>query len=557
MTANVAEHLTRLAAESPAGVAVVDGRRRVTYADLNARADALAHGLTRAGLKRGERVALLAPPSVEFFALTFGLLKLGAVPVLIDPGMGVRGLGRCLDHAEVAAFVGIPKAQLARKLLGWAKSARLTVTVGNWRLGATHSTQSLADSGLSLGAFPAGDFSATDPAAVLFTSGSTGPAKGVSYEHGHFAAQVEILREVYKIVPGEVDYCTFPLFALFGPALGMTCVVPTMNPARPATIDPATAFREIAEHRVTNLFGSPAVVRRLGSGDIGRDALSTVKRVISAGAPARLDALEALAAKLPPGVEIFTPYGATEALPVANVGTAEILGETAALTRQGRGVCVGRPVPGVTVAVIAITDGPVPTWDESLTLPPGEVGEFVVRGPVVTREYFRDPAATALAKIQDPMTGETLHRMGDVGYLDDRGRLWFCGRKAHRVATPQGLLFTDQVEPVFNEAAGVFRTALVGVTRDGTTHPVLCVERLNWGHLPPGFRYRLVSPPWLETAARLRELAATHPHTASVVTFLPHPGFPVDPRHNSKIAREKVAYWADVQLGPGWKGGPA
>ena len=353
---------------------------------------------------------------------------------------------------------------------------------------------------------------------------------------------------MYGIEPGEVDFCTFPLFALFGPALGMTCVVPRMNPSRPATIDPAAAFAQMKEHSVTNLFGSPAVVRRLGQHPGGRAELSTLRRVISAGAPARLDALEQLQAKLRAGVEIFTPYGATECLPVSNIGTRDILGETAALTRQGQGTCVGRPVPGVAVAVIAITDEPIAAWGESLTLPPGEVGEFVVRGPVVTREYFRNPAATALAKIPDRATGETLHRTGDVGYLDDAGRLWFCGRKSHRVVTATGTLFTEMVEGVFNEVPGVFRTALVGVTRGGVTHPVLCVERF-WPRDAPYHRVRLAPVDWV----RLRSDAAAR----GVAAVLPHPGFPVDVRHNAKIAREKLAVWADRELGPSWKGGPA
>ena len=555
---NVAAHLARRAAASPAQVAVHDGERHVTFAQLSAATDALTHGFAAAEVARGDRVAVMVPPSVEFFAVTFALLQLGAVPVMIDPGMGLRNLGNCLAHAEPAAFVGVLKAHVARRLFGWAKrSLRLTVNVGRWRFGCHHSTRSLTDTGLSRGPWRLPEFAPTDAAAVLFTSGSTGPAKGVNYPHGVFAAQVEALRELYGIEPGEVDLCTFPLFALFGPALGMTCVIPRMNPSRPATIDPEKAFAQMRQYRVTNLFGSPAVIQRLGFRYHGRDSMTTLRRVISAGAPADPFVLEWFQdGKLPSGVEIFTPYGATECLPVSSIGTHELLGETVALTRAGRGTCVGRPVPGVTVAVVPISDGPIAAWDESLKLPTGVVGEFVVRGPVVTREYFRNPAATALAKIPDPATGEVLHRMGDVGYLDDAGRLWFCGRKSHRVETPSGTLFTEMVEGVFNETIGVAHTALVGVTRGGVTHPVLCYERLKPADSPEGV-FRLWPVPESQVLAKLRELGAEQAHTAGVVTYLRHPGFPVDPRHNSKIAREKLAVWADRRLGPTWNGGPA
>ena len=222
----------------------------------------------------------------------------------------------------------------------------------------------------------------------------------------------------------------------------------------------------------------------------------------------------------------------------------EILTETRQLTDQGKGVCVGRPVQGMTVRVIPISDEPIPEWSESLVLPPGEIGEFVVRGPVVTKEYFHRPEATKLAKIRDPHTGDILHRMGDVGYLDEQGRLWFCGRKSHRVVTPWGTLFTDQVEPVFNTVEGVARTALVGVTRGNVRYPVLCVE------LADGPRDN--DWDWIERDLRSR--AAQHEHTRSIARFFEYPvQFPVDARHNSKIFREKLAVWADKVLGKRWK----
>jgi len=265
-----------------------------------------------------------------------------------------------------------------------------------------------------------------------------------------------------------------------------------------------------------------------------------LKRVISAGAPANAASLERLTRLLPEGVEIFTPYGATEALPVANIGSREILAETRRLTDEGRGVCIGRPVTGVEVRVIPISDEPIADWSDSLILPPGTIGEFVVRGPVVTKEYFHRPQATALAKIRDPHTGEILHRMGDVGYFDDAGRLWFCGRKSHRVVTPHGTLFTDQVEPIFNAVVGVARTALVGVNG----HPAICVE------LADGPR----DSDWPGILRDLLTRAARFEHTRHICTFLEYPGeFPVDVRHNSKIFREKLAAWAGVALGKNWQ----
>ena len=559
---NVAEHLARMAAAEPDRAALhhphrggnPDGPtdyRTLTFRHLNADADALAHGLAAVGIRRGTRTALMVPPSPDFFALTFALFKLAAVPVLIDPGMGVKNLGTCLAEAEPEAFIGIPKAHLARRLLGWAKrTVRTTVNVGRRRF---FCTTSIGDLRARQGSrpYPVPEAAADEPAAILFTSGSTGVAKGAVYTHGVFAAQVEMLKQTYGIEPGETDLCTFPLFALFGPALGMTCVLPDMDPTRPAKIDPRKAVAQVRQFGVTNMFGSPAVVRRLG--ELSAARLDTLRRVISAGAPAAAAAVERFAKLLPEGVQVFTPYGATEALPVANIGSREILAETRHLTEQGKGVCVGRPVVGMTVRVVPISDEPIPEWNEALCLPPGEVGEFVVRGPVVTREYYNRPAATRLAKIRDPQTGEVLHRMGDVGYVDAAGRLWFCGRKAYRVVTPWGTLFTDMVEPIFNLVPGVLRTALVGVTRKVTTYPVLCVEFDRRSTAGSALFDSIGEPRSPVLDGLMAPAARQHDHTRRIATFLCSYEFPVDVRHNSKIFREKLAVWADKVLGPKWR----
>ena len=544
--------------------------RAITFAQLHADTDAIAHGLTAAGIGRGTRTALMVPPSPDFFALTFALFKVAAVPVLIDPGMGVKNLGKCLAEAEPEAFIGIARANLARRILGWGRrSVRTTVNAGRRRFFCDTSLSLLQQAGSSRGPFAIPDVTADETAAILFTSGSTGVAKGVVYTHGIFASQVEMLRATYGIEPGEIDLCTFPLFALFGPALGMTCVIPDMDPTRPANIDPRKAVSQIRQFGVTNLFGSPAVIRALGTwgltagwrknlgplppadaDGVHRDApsrLPTLRRVISAGAPASAVDVERFCRLLNQGVQVFTPYGATEALPVANIGSREILAETRHLTEQGKGVCVGRPVAGMEVRVIPITDEPVAEWDESRCRPAGEVGEFVVRGPVVTKEYFHRPEATKLAKIRDANAGELLHRMGDVGYLDGRGRLWFCGRKSHRVVTPWGTLFTDMVEPIFNTVPGVLRSALVGVSQNGGVVPVICVE------LIPVIVRGNPRKRWARLIEQLRVAGQRYDRTRRIELFLQHPRFPVDVRHNSKIFREKLAIWADRKLGKNWR----
>ncbi len=550
--ANIASHLPAMAARQPDALAAAaptgtDRQGRVTYSRLTFReldrwSDQVARGLEAVGLRRGMRTALMVTPGLEFFCLTFALFKMGAVPVVVDPGIGLPNLKKCLGEAAPEAFVGVPKAHAARLLLGWARdSIRVTVTTGSWPWCAGVTLGQVMRFGAADEPYPTTTPGAEEPAAILFTSGSTGPPKGAVYTHANFNAQVEALRDAYGIEPGEVDLCTFPLFALFAPALGMSSIVPEMDPTRPAKADPQKILRAVEDWGVTNLFGSPALLNTVGRWGASQGRrLPTLRRVISAGAPVPAAVMERFAGMLAPGVQVWSGYGATEALPVATIGSAEILGETRRRTDEGRGVCVGRPVGGTRVTIMPISDDPVPVWEDARALPANRIGEIAVAGPVVTREYFRRPESTRLAKMERT-GGGFLHRMGDLGYFDDQGRLWFCGRKSQRVVTdlvPGGVLYTIPCEAVFNTHPSVFRSALVRVERNGRVEPALCVE--------------------LEASARqvdrvrltkeLLALGERHETSRCVKTILFHPGFPVDIRHNAKIGREALGRWAQARL---------
>ena len=304
--------------------------------------------------------SLMVKPSLDFFTLTFALFKCGAVPVVVDPGMGLKNLGVCLAEAKPEAFIGIPEAHAARILFKWAKGMiRTKVTVGRRWFWGGHSLQDLSVRGRAEGNYVPVSTATDETAAILFTSGSTGVPKGAVYTHGNFSAQVEMIRETYSIEPGEKDMPTFPLFALFDPALGMSAVIPDMDATRPAAVKPENIIEPILRHGVTNMFGSPALIRKVGRyGEAHGVKLPSLRRAISAGAPMPARVLESFSKMLSGEAQVFTPYGATESLPVCSIGSAEVLAETRKKTDRGAGVCVGRPVNGMTVEVIRIDDEP-------------------------------------------------------------------------------------------------------------------------------------------------------------------------------------------------------
>ena len=535
---NIAAALPALASQQPDRIAIrVPGREgayreSLTYTALDARSDAIAAGLARLGVARGTRTAVMVRPTPEFFLVMFALFKAGAVPVLVDPGIDKRALKQCLDEARPEAFIGIPLAHVARTLFGWARSARVRITTGRRALFADATLARLERDGAGAGPQLA-DTAPDDTAAILFTSGSTGVPKGVVYRHRHFAAQVAMLRDAFGVEPGGVDLPTFPPFALFNPALGLTSVIPDMDPTRPARADPRKLHDAIARFGVTQLFGSPALMRVLAGHGA---ALPGVMRVTSAGAPVPVAVVAAMRTLLPEGARFWTPYGATECLPVAVIEAAE-LQATRAATEAGAGTCVGRAVAPNEVRIIAISDGAIADWTQARELPAGEVGEITVAGPTATDSYFARPDATRLAKIverRDDGSERVVHRMGDVGWFDAQQRLWFCGRKSQRVETTQGPLHTEQVEPIFNALPWIRRCALVGVGPRGAQQPVLVYE----------LKRSAAGRARFDVPAELRAIAATRPHTAGIVAFMRYPKpLPVDIRHNAKIRRETLAAW--------------
>ncbi len=616
---NVVSALVDSAARDPHKSAIIWARRglrrhvapygSIRYDELLADVQARAARNRAAGITPGTRTLLMVPHSPGLAAEFFALLWIGAVPVLLDPRMPRRNLSSCLERVRPQAFVAVPRAHVLRLLVPRALAAtRLRLTTSAAPLPRARGTPTFDPAALA----------PSTPAAILFTSGSTGPAKGVLYEHGMFAAQLHALRSHFGLGPDAVDLATFPLFGLFDLALGMTAVIPDMDAGRPGRADPQKITAAIRDHGCTSMFASPALLTNLTDSLERRPReLPSLRRILTAGAPVPPPLLRRLHDRLGPELAIHTPYGATECLPVSTIESREILEETAAASARGAGTCVGRPLPGLDVRIIEIRDEAIAQWSLARELLAGQIGEIVVRGPVATREYAFDSAATASAKIptggpvsdrseplggpvsdrseplggpvsdrseplggpvsdrsvplggpvsdrSEPLGGtvsdrsvplggpvsdrsmetvtndsfDTWHRMGDAGYFDTAGRLWFCGRVSQRVTAPGRPLFTDPVEGIFNAHAAVGRSALVGVGPPGRQRPAVWIE-------PDPARFD-------GDERRLRDelaaLASRHEVARGIDTFLLLRRLPVDTRHNAKIAREQLAALAAERL---------
>ncbi|MDR1656568.1 MAG: AMP-binding protein [Deltaproteobacteria bacterium] len=541
---NIASLLSLAAARHPDQTAVLTrrrpdclGRLKLTYAQLEDNSSTLAAALAKSELSPGDRVVVMVPPGPDFFIVIFGLFKAALVPVMVDPGMGLKRMLMCLAEGRPKGLVGVNLAHLASLIMPrFFTSIRHRVSLGRTFGWGGQSLKKILTS--PPGPFALPETLAGDTAAILFTSGATGPAKGTIYTHSMFLAQVGLIRHVFGLTEGGVDLATFPLFSLFSAALGLTSVTPNMNPIKPGQADPRRLISAIDGEKATSMFASPALLTVLARHAKAENlTFRTLKRVISAGAPVRPELLAEFSQVLPPETRLLTPYGATEAMPLTTIEAGEVA-QIRGMTEQGFGMCVGQPLPGHRVAIIPICDNVLESFSEAKILPKAEIGEIVAQGPVIAPSYFERPLETELSLITGP-DGLIWRRLGDLGWLDAQGRLWFCGRKSQRVVTQTGVFFTVCCEAVFNNHPKVRRSALIGVGAPTNRIPVVVIEPIG----------RLSSSGWLTMQEELSALARSNPRTRAITIFLKKKNFPVDIRHNAKINREKLAIWAVGQLG--------
>lgn len=530
---NIAYRIREAAGKFPDKKSVVLARDNsfYTFREFEERSNQIANRLVKLGVKPGMRTLLFVKPCLDFSIITFALFKIGAVPVLIDPGMGLPNLLNSVKQVKPEAIVSIGMVHWLRRFKrDFFTSLKVKVSLSPVGGSTHHLYSGLSSESKS---FEPHKVSMNDYSAILFTSGGTGIPKGVLYTHGILNAQTDALREMFSLDETKTDLPGFPLFALFTLAMGMTSVIPEMDPTKPAQCDPKKIVKNIIDHNITFVAGSPSIWERVGKYCLQEGIkLPSVKQVVMFGAPVRAEMHEMYKKILISG-DTYTPYGATECLPVSLISGTEVLKEHLPKMLKGFGTCIGKAVPGVTIKIIKTSDIP----EASLTeLPKGDVGEIAVSGHQVTPGYFDLDTETSKAKIT--VDGVLWHRMGDVGWMDENQNLWFLGRKTHRVDGKDKTFYSIQMEAIFNQHPKIRRTALVKLTKGSEIVPGLVIERFDKStKMNDGFYRELLA------------LKDKTDFTKEITEFFLHPDFPVDVRHNIKIDRTKLSQWAQEQIG--------
>ncbi len=529
---NVSDLLAEQARRRPKNTSICFSKKKVfggfsypsfDFKTADERVNKFSHSLISLGVKPQDKVLFFVKPNLDFSLITFALFRIGAVPVFIDPGMNREYFFKCIEEVSPRVLIGIPKAMaLAKIFRSKFKSVELLITTSKIGIFGTSIYKSFKTYNESFSSYKPKE---NDLAAILYTSGGTGKPKGVEYGHDIFISQTKKLKEEFSLTSEDIDIPGFPLFSFFTLAMGMKSVIPHMDFSNPSQCDPKSIVKNIKDVQASFVAGSPAIWERVANYCLANAVkLDSVKYLVMFGAPVSVSLHKKLKEVLPRGTS-YTPYGATECLPVSNISGEFILSKTAHLTLKGAGVCVGKPLKDVKVKIIKAHDEIISDLKNCEVLDTNEVGEIIVKSSNVTKAYYNEKEATSAAKIYE---GDNVwHRMGDVGYLDDNGLLWFCGRKKHVVVGIKQNYYPTKIESIFNQHPKILRSALV--QNPNNNKPALVIERTDKG--------KNIEPMLLMD---LKNMAQTNPNTIDIHEFYASDNFPLDIRHNIKIDRKKL-----------------
>lgn len=504
-----------------------------TFEKLMANCNSLSHNFEKKKITKGTKVLLFVKPSLNFSVITFSLFKLGAVPIFIDPGIGLSNLLRAIDKTKPQVFITETKGLILKALFSkWFKSVKQTFCTRDFL--TLQSIESILRTKTTPTKKHKVKLTEADTASILFTSGGTGKPKGVIYTHGMFLEQIKLLKKEFQYTGDDRDLPGFPLFSLMTMAMGVTSVIPELDPRKPSLCNPQKIVKNILDHEVTTMAGSPAIWEKVGLYCIKHSIkLKTVRALIMFGAPVP-KRLHKIFKKILPNGTSYTPYGATECLPVSNISAHSLEKTKLPKNFKHRAICVGKAIAQTKIKIIKEHSSKDLKISQTKELAPYDIGEIIIQGAQASPSYFEEEEETRLSKIKDK--GLFWHKMGDLGFLDHEKRLWFCGRSKHKIKTSQKEYYSIPTELVFNGHKEIKKTALIGLHINDKITPALVVERYD--------RKTRFSPNKKKLfKEELLKLAKSHTETDKITQFFVHKSLPVDRRHNIKIDRNLLSHY--------------
>jgi olefin beta-lactone synthetase len=527
---NIIELFEQQVQKKPNSKAITDAKslNSLSFKNLHIRSLSIATILQNDGIKRNDHVLIFIPPSLELMSCLFALLKIGAVAIFIDPGVGKKQLLNCIKICKPSAMIGVKSIHLLRMIYRTCFSTiKKNYSFSKYNLpGIKNLTPSTPARKFTH------DINSNDNAAIVFTSGGTGNPKGVVYTHKMFCTQINLLQKEFALNSEDIDYSCFPLFSFLIVTMGITTIIPNMDPRKPANCNPQKITNDLIFHNISFASGSPAIWERIANYcQYNSITFPKLRSILMFGAPVNPSLLKKLTPLVPNG-DIFTPYGATESLPICNISAKEILSSTANKTDTGAGTCIGKPLEEKNVKIIKQTTAAINNFSELTLLADYQIGEIIVTGEQVTQKYLNNQHANLISKIKKE--NKIWHRLGDVGYFDSLGRIWFCGRSSHVIKINKQLIYPIKIESIFNNNSMIKRSALIKIITSNKSHLTLIIERYDKSK-------RLYFNKKTNFISQLLKINSCLKKENQITKFFLSKKLPLDRRHNIKIDRIKLS----------------
>ena len=481
----------------------------MSYGELACAVRAAASGLAQLGIGKGDRVFLFVPMSPALYIAMFAVQRLGGVAVFIESWARPGSLGQCARLVEAKAIIAPEKAyQFAASAPG-LELPPIRIVAGPHSAVYDGELLALAKGRATVPICPV---EREDTALITFTTGSSGVPKGADRSHRFLAAQHEAISRDLTYLPGELDLPAFPVFSLNNLAGGVTTVIPAVSLAHASGTDGAFLAAQIRALDIGCCTLSPWLLRSLSAAGV---PVPRLRRAATGGAPISSDDVAAFR-RVASNAQLLILYGSTEVEPIAHLDAAEMPAEQGA-----EGVCVGELCQGLRARLIRIQRGPVSFgggWQD-WGVPRGAVGELVLSGEHVCRQYYRNPGAFRATKIVEP-DGTLWHRSGDLCRQDADGSYWIVGRVHNAICRGGEWLYSVRPEVLMKRLPFVARAAYLGLPDAKLGERAVAVAAFSEA-APEDAREHL--------------LAVLSAAGVVVDEFRQVEGIPLDPRHNSKV----------------------
>lgn len=516
---NIASHFHAAAGRVPHRLAIADVRGEITFGDLQRAVIQQVAIFQKQGLQPGDRVLVFVPMGIDLYIHVLALFHMGCTAVFLDEWVNIKRLQLCCEIANCKGFIGTPLARFVGRFIPELRAIPV------WIKGKTNFAQTTTQNTAHHNPIQHSPFdinAQSDTALITFTTGSTGTPKAAKRTHAFLDAQFSALKDTLNAHDALIDMPALPIVLLINLGLGIPSIVPNWKASKPNKIKPKNIIAQWEKYGVNRLIASPYFVEAMAKSQINQpNQYLDIEQIFSGGAPVFPDSAT-LWCNAFPNSQIQVVFGSTEAEPIAKIDAKDL---KQCNVPSNQGLCVGDISPWTEVLILPISDQAMVAESDQdmvqMALEELQVGEIVVRGEHVLREYFNNPEALLKNKIF--YQNQCWHRTGDAGFIGTDKKLYLLGRTQQIFHHEGQDIYPFLEEYKIKQIEGVAMGTLLKIN-DKVVYFIELIDPKFKSHVDLFIRCNSPKPDW--------------------VVYKP---IPRDKRHHTKIDYDRLVFHPNIE----------